>query len=1052
MEKELDDYEGKGSGWSLNHIYGAFIRLNKFVPLKAPSGGYIPIPKSVENKKAVINVHNLKDFECFKYSVLTPLVKTEPTDVKSYIGLTHRYVFDTIHFPTPIKDVEKFEKINNISINLYTLDGDECVYPLKVVGEEKTDHRDLLVIATNSGEEKPNFHYCCITDLSRLVSNQITNHDGKLFFCRSCFSHYANRGRLEEHKRLCNQRDAIRIKLPPPGTKVEFKNFSRAMRIPFVIYADFECLLEPVTGCDNDSTSSSFTRPVQNHTLMSFCLYIKCSIDYEDCFLDNTTNPFTYTGPDASKIFFERLNTLGDEIAQEYKKIRPMIPLTVEQNKLWHESSVCYLCGGEMTHSDKVRDHDHLTGYYSGPAHRACNLNFKYPHFIPVFFHNLSGYDSHFIVRELGYDEKDVFVIPNSEEKYISFSKRMGNGLSLRFVDTFRFMSSSLNNLVSYLPDEEKRETLSTFADATPEQRKLLLRKGIYPYEYTDSWARLEETRLPPREAFYSHLSEAGVSEEDYDHACTVWSSFNLTTLREYAELYLQVDVLLLADVFENFRTVCLSNYGLDPSWYFTAPGLFWDAMLKVSKISLDLISDYDMLMMVEEGVRGGITQCVGRYAKADNPYVNTTEGGGCRGEDNTYLFYLDATNLYGWSMSQTLPTGSFQWVTEEEELSSILRRSCDDGVGYILDVDVSYPQHLHDAHKDFPLLVENKKPPPTGKWKKLLAHLGDRRHYIVHYSILKQAVEMGLIIVKIHRAIKFEQSAWCKVYIDLNTEKRKLATNDFEKNFYKLANNAVFGKSMENLRNRMNMSIVTNPKKLMKMVCKPNFLSRTIIAENVVIVHMKKEEILFDKPIYVGMCILDISKILMYDFHYGTMLKLYGPDRLTLLYQDTDSLLYRIKTTDVYKDILERGILRDALDTSDYPENHPCFSLKNKKVLGKFKDELAGVPLAEFVGLRPKMYAVRSMDGYERKKVKGVKTSAVTHRVTFNDYLETLNKGVDSYITFHSIQSKHHTVSTVRQNKLVLTSNDDKRYILPTDPTQTLPYGHYNCPLSVSL
>ena len=138
---------------------------------------------------------------------------------------------------------------------------------------------------------------------------------------------------------------------------------------------------------------------------------------------------------------------------------------------------------------------------------------------------------------------------------------------------------------------------------------------------------------------------------------------------------------------------------------------------------------------------------------------------------------------------------------------------------------------------------------------------------------------------------------------------------------------------------------------------------------------------------------------------------------------------------TDVYKDISERDILRDALDTSDYPENHPCFSLKNKKVLGKFKDELAGVPLAEFVGLRPKMYALRSVHGSETKKVKGVKTSAVTHRVTFDNYLETLNKGIESYITFHTIQSNHHTVSTVKQSKLVLTSNDDKRYLLPTDP-----------------
>jgi len=229
-------------------------------------------------------------------------------------------------------------------------------------------------------------------------------------------------------------------------------------------------------------------------------------------------------------------------------------------------------------------------------------LELQQPKFVPVFFHNLSNYDSHFIVTELGYDTKTINFIPNSEEKYISFSKYISSTFTVRFIDTFRFMASSLSSLAENLVTPEYENFRETAKHFVAGDMPLVTRKGVYPYEYTDSWERLEDTRLPRKRDFYITLTESGVTESNFEHAKLVRDHFKCDTLGEYSELYLKIDVLLLADVFENFRDVCMQAYNLDAAHYFTAPGLSFDAMLKFTRQKLDLLSDYDMLLMYENG------------------------------------------------------------------------------------------------------------------------------------------------------------------------------------------------------------------------------------------------------------------------------------------------------------------------------------------------------------------------------------------------------------------------------------------------------------------
>ena len=246
--------------------------------------------------------------------------------------------------------------------------------------------------------------------------------------------------------------------------------------------------------------------------------------------------------------------------------------------------------------------------------------------------------------------EVDKYIDKNVEEK----SKE----IDLRFIDSLKFMSSSLDSIVNNLATGNDR--FFGFEDYNESQYKLLIRKGIYPYEYMDDWDKFAETALPPKEAFYGKLNMSGVSDQDYEHAHRVWSNFGIRNLGEYHDLYLRMDVILLANVFEAFRKVCLDNYGLDPAHFYTAPGLAWHACLKKTKIRLELLLDLDRLLMFEREIRGGIIQSVHRWAKANNPYMGSEYE---PREPTRYLQYLDANNLYGWAMSQPLPTGGFRWV-----------------------------------------------------------------------------------------------------------------------------------------------------------------------------------------------------------------------------------------------------------------------------------------------------------------------------------------------------------------------------------------------------
>ena len=962
-----------------------------------------------------------------------------------------------------INQINRIEKQNKININLFGYDTvKKAVYPIQISEERYDDHLDLLYIEGKNELGEETTHYIYIKDFNRLMFS-FTEHKCKKHFCMHCLQCFYSNESLAKHKVNCIAINGVQaIKMPQKyidknGVErtpcVYFKNYHKTLPVPFGIYADFECTTEKISGCQ-PSDRKSYTEKYQKHTGCSFGYKVVCHYDE-----NYSGDVVIYRGKDCIQKFikcmFEEVKNCQSIIRDDFNK---PLKMTNEDEESFKEATHCHICEKKYRVDDvPVRDHCHVTGKYRGSAHQTCNLKLKISAEnikIPVVFHNLKGYDSHFIMNELGElikkgeENIKINVIAQNAEKYMAFYI----GKHLSFIDSFAFMSSSLDKLAGNLEDRDFIYTKDYFT--YPIQFNLMKRKGVYSYDYMDSFSKFNDRELPKREDFYSLLTDNNISEDDYSHAKNVWNTFNLQNMGEYHDLYLKTDILLLTDVFENFRKTCLTYYKLDPLHYITSPGLAWDAMLKMTGINLELITDIDMQLFIEKGLRGGISYIAHRHATANNKYIKNYD----LDKLISYIMYLDANNLYGWAMSKPLPYGNFRWVNADSVITK------EYGIGHIYEVDLEYPKELHDLHNDYPCAAEKIKVSDdmlsdycreikdkfnirSGNVNKLIPTLGDKKNYVLHERNLKLYLSLGLKLKKIHRVLEFSEKPWLKPYIDFNTEKRKKAKNAFEKDFFKLMNNSVFGKTMENIRKRSNIKLETDPDHFLRQTAKPTFVSCKIFHENLVAVHMKKNFLLLDKPSYVGMCILDLSKVLMYDFHYNFIKAKYG-ERAKLLFTDTDSLCYHIITDDVYQDLYNH---KDMFDNSDYSKSSKFYFDENKKVIGKFKDEAAGNPITSFVGLKSKMYSYEvelpSGEIKNNKACKGISKNVVKRDIDHKDYLSTLqNKTIQNH-KMKTIRSNYHEVSSYEINKISLSCYDDKRYILD-DGITSYAYGNYKAKL----
>lgn len=376
-----------------------------------------------------------------------------------------------------------------------------------------------------------------------------------------------------------------------------------------------------------------------------------------------------------------------------------------------------------------------------------------------------------------------------------------------------------------------------------------------------------------------------------------------------------------------------------------------------------------------------------------------------------------------------------------------------DGETGYILEVDVDYPSDLHNLHNDLPFLPEKFR---CGQTEKLVATLLPKEKYVVHLKNLQQAMKHGVVLKKIHRVLAFHQSAWMAPYIELNNKRRAEYTSKSKRDLCKLMNNAVFGKTIENITKRRKIYLCSTWENIGKkrgasFYISSGQLKRVVqFSENFVACEMNKTSLIFDKPIQVGFTILELSKLTMYDFHYETFPSIYPVDKdsptkkTQLCYMDTDSFIYHVHTKDFYADIKELVNTGSIFDTSNYPINNPYgFCLRNKQTLGAWKDECSGEVMVSFTGLRAKCYSFSCLSGEVHNKAKGTK-KAVTKTLAVDDYIRCfLDPELRIVKNQHTIRSHHHNLVTENVNKVALNGKDDKRYLLKDRP-DTLALGHF--------
>ena len=694
----------------------------------------------------------------------------------------------------------------SISINVLCIGDEGGFTPLHVSKHLDRPHRVNLLLL--EGNERK--HYVCIRNMSALVCGRTTDRH-KVHVCFSCLHPFYKKETLERHEPYCQRHPPQHVKYPDPDNCVaEFRNKAARFRLPFYLVCDFESFLSPV---DSDRDAKT-TRVVEQHNVCGFACYRVTKYEQYQ------TPPVVYSGENVMDNFY-------DHILNEYKVISKIVydsqrmkPLTADQQADFDAATTCAECGEYFTQTNrKVRHHDHIDGTYMCAACNNCNLNaLKYPQrkrkatqgrkdnkkikvdtsreanfFLPVVFHNLQAYDAHFVIkhfkRQYTKDTKitqevddndvaeeetvtetiygDVVVTPLNGEKYLSF--QVGN---LRFLDSFQFLSTSLENLVDILKDKGSTtdDYVDKFVHTTKHigDDKRVFAKGVYPYSYMTGRDKFAETKLPPIEAFYNTLNDEPLAEKDYARAQEIWSHFDMKTMQDYHDHYLLTDVLLLADVFENFRTTVYHEHHLDPLHFITLPSLAWTSAMKYTRAKLDLITDPDMYLMIENNMRGGIATISHRHAVANNPQLEGYDPD----KPHSYITYLDANNLYGTAMSEPLPVGNFRFLSEQEISDfDVMTVPADGPVGYILECDLSYPEHLHDEHSDYPMAPEHvtvtfdmlsdyAREIVDRNWKasqKLVPNLRDKTKYVCRHRSVQFYMEQGLIITKIHRVIAFD-------------------------------------------------------------------------------------------------------------------------------------------------------------------------------------------------------------------------------------------------------------------------------------------------------
>ena len=1009
--------------------------------------------------------------------------------------------------PVKVDDVGRFEKQNrhlDLSINVLYSDETDSFIPLRPGGFPDAKNQIVLLlyhvrptILKKKRLGQHQLHYVRVPRPQRFfgVTERLANgrtYRRILFTCFQCFNTFRRKTTYESHIAWCHKHSGQKLVYPEEGETITFENRIKSYKSAYTIFFDFEALQTPPEkqcSCDEETLTyhklfveadvveresmvlddvlrkrwerrrCSIPRGCPHKTVVQtvqrgFAFHILV-VDRNGQIVKN----ISYSGLDAPHKFCDVILDLDQELYSRMKKVAPMTLTKSDRRYLDSKPELCCLCQAYLSQpvngrwQRSVRHHDHLDGRFIGLAHDICNFVTREKMSITAFSHNFSGYDSHIFLKELG-DVKRAKRLKVLEAIPINSQKiKMLRVNHTVFLDSMAFLPSSLADLTETLVLSKHTFPLLQQWEKEEGKRRLLLRKGVYPYSFATSLSRLETAvTLPPIEAFTNDIGSEHISASDYRHAQAVYSSFGCKTMLDYTMLYLATDTYLLAEAVTSLRNMLHHEFALDLCQYFSLPMLTKDLMLKLTGVKIELLTDPEMAAMVRSGIRGGVSYVNTRFVDVKEEKEQT-------GEERS-LIYVDANNLYGAAMSAPLPQKDFSWLTgrERKNLEKKWKQKLnlkDGGKGYILEVDLLYPEHRHLAHSSFPLAPEHvtiqedmlspyalaalrrTKGMRRYKANKLTSTFCPRTRYVVHGANLRYYLEQGMVLVKIRRGIKFTQAAFIKPYIDICTQMRAAATTKERKDLFKLLCNSLFGKWIENILNRMDLSFVFDEATAVRHNTHPLHSGFIVCGEHFSLSMKKKQEIKMNQAWPLGFSILDLSKLIMQRLYYDKIVPTFVDKKCSVVMTDTDSFVLNCGASSP-DEAVEK--LASIMDFSNYDKSHRLFSNVNKARVGYLKNEVPNDIISKFVGIRAKSYAFKTLMGRaDTQKCKGV-VKRYLPKISFDDYARCVQKLDKVEIEQAFIQSKDHVNRLMRMKKVAFTSFDDKRFLLCS--RHSVPYG----------
>jgi len=1006
--KQLEYYNSNGSGYRVASIQNAIVSIGQYKPIRPR--GYIPTPESLKRRRGLLNIRG-QDGLCFQYCVTANFFMDEVEKVSTNkrrldkqittgrvhnqavkraqeLGINYEQYFDTfdwsdLTFPIALDDIDIFEENNKISVNVLTNDGvNSIIIRQTILSSDK--HVDLLLI-----EDNDDSHFVLIHDRSAFEGQSGKNRH---HYCTFCQKRFKSKLVVTQHKKTCYNLNQG-IMTFPKDKFYTFKNYEMTLKFPFCLYYDWEVFIKPLDTEPRSSTSYSFTKKSS--------ILEPSGYSYALVGPNNFLKAGVYDGPDPVDSFIKTALDLAVFVEDYLKKNSMGMNPTPEERLIHRQATECLMCRRPFTKKRyKVMHHCHVTGKVIGALDNVCNLRIKLKKLLPTVCHNATNFDHAIVLR--GFKKgtvKSVLVIPKNSEKFLGFIVNH----RLKFLDSCQFLLHSLAKLTEDLKKSGLHKFKYTKEYFQNEYQKdeetidrLLLSKQVYPYDYMTGPDVYNDTQLPSQDQFYDGLNDKHLSDSDYKHAQNVWNEFNCKILRDYTRLYSISDSLLLADIFESFRDTAFENQGLDPLYVWSAPGFTWQCAMKASKFPLEYIKDFEMLEMIDQGIRGGPTFVTQRICTANNedlgkecPFDPT--------KPRKRLLFSDLNSLYANCMLNRLPIGDFKMLTTEEiKKLEIMKLDPDDEVSYIFEVDLEYPITLHDSHDDLPLAVEKRRVDfeeisPTQRkliklykdvvrkplgCEKLLMTLNPKPNYICYLKTLQFYVGKGLIITNVHRAFRFKQDFIFRDYIKSNIDKRKATTSELVSELLKLLNNSLYGKTLQDSKNFVDVVFSLSRAETVKLLAKPNLKSFMPLNDEITVCQMSRTSITCNSFTYLGFVVLELAKLKLYEGYYDGIKSVFGA-RSRCIAGDTDSLLCIIDDPDnTYLSDMKR--LSHWYDYSNLNVDHPLYSIENKGISGLWKIVVEGI--VEVAAISSKMYSLLRVEDIREAKEHAEKIAKKLH------------------------------------------------------------------------